>query len=186
MIGKKLEAGSGYPSKRSVALMLARILAVMVVATLPLVTNAFTSAKYLAAATAGAEARVAIWDVDVDEGDLPPPAKTVDLDPPYTTGADDEGHPLVLFFKGVEGGPEAPTFVSKSARFPITLINNSQVAARFKPEWKTDSGTADVEFSPGGVDGVVVAPNDTQDVDVLINSSTFTGLKLSVLIEQEN
>jgi len=204
MIGKN---GKGVRLRRKPAvwLTLARILAVLVVASIPLACNAFTAAKYLAAATAEADARVAIWDVAIDSDDLPATVKSINARPPYNDGAQSGGHPLVLFFQGKKGSADDPTSVLKDAAFTMTFTNDSEVAARFIPDITVETPEDDDAFAVvkscihfyDAVDdashkndfaeeGLILAPGVSKVIDVVIESCTFTDLKIGAIVEQAN
>jgi len=172
--------------------LLARILAVLTLATLPMAFGV-TNAKYIAQATSAASARVAKWKVLATAEDLPAPTKD-GLDIPAQGDPDD--HPLVLFFEGIVEGtpantnPVAPvTFKRKKAKFPVELINDSEVTARFTAIWTTASGTADFSFEDGDgdpIDSLILAPKTSEVVTAVIASSTFTDLKFGAHVEQVN
>jgi hypothetical protein len=133
---------------------------------------------------------VAKWQVRLLAEDLPEKNKNgltipADVNP--------NGHPRVLFFEGIDVGADpnaAVSFVRKDATFPVELINESEVSARFTAIWETDSGTADFHFYDGTTDvtstGVELAPETSKVVKAVIKSSTFTGLRFGAHAEQVN
>ena len=127
-----------------------RILAVLVLATLPLTCNVFTSAKYISAATGTAAARVAEWNVDVDDSKWPARKKTIS---PIPLNAITTGHPLVLFFEGVTSGG---ALIKKNASFPLELINDSEVSARYKVKTLVAAPAGDGPGGKGNIDDYIL------------------------------
>jgi len=179
--------------KKSLAMWwLVRILIVLTLVSLPLVNITITNAKYTAGASAAGSGRVAKWVVRVTATGLPAPTKTIPAIPNAangTAGGTAAGHPLVLFFEGRDASSPntQSTLQKKDAKFPVQLINDSEVSARFTPVWTTTSGTADFYFYDGTTDvsgGVDLAPGTSKVVDAVIKTSTFTGLKFGAHVEQ--
>jgi len=204
MIGKNGK-GVRLSQKSAVWLLLARILVILVLASLPLASNSFTVAKYIAEVTDSAGARVAIWDVAIDSDELPATVKPIAARPPYNSGAQTGGHPLVLFFQGKTGNPNSPASVAKEATFKMTFTNDSEVSARFIPDITVgtptnaaalaavkksihfynadDDPTHTNDFAEGGL---VLAPGVSKEIDVVITSCTFTDLVIGAVVEQVN
>lgn len=188
----------------SIGFRLAGGIAALVLFTFPLASNALTgtNAKYGAGATSEAGARVAKWEVKlVCVEEFPKEEAVVNIPDAGTSG----DHRLLLFFQGLKKvgvGDTTGTPVKKSAFFVMTLVNNSEVTARFTPKATAVDGTPDVAFFkkktynattemndysdelPAG--GVVLAPGEDLDIYVVIRNSTFTGLKLGADCEQVN
>jgi len=180
-------------------LRLASLLAALVLVTLPLISNTFTDAKFIAAASADASARVAKWYVRMESDDVPA-EKTATPDIPYD-GTKEKEHPLLLLFKGAQGEPEAPELLEEDAEFVLTFINDSEVSARFTPTYTVEAGSIDgfIFFHKGtssdpvipltGANaGLAMAPLSQQIVTVVIKSTTntFAELKIRVQCEQIN
>jgi len=101
---------------------------------------------------------------------------------------------LVLFFNGYKGTKDSPVPVTGDGVFQVEFINESEVAANFMPTFTTTAGTAAVQFYDAadsahgtelvGAGGIVLAPNETKTIDVVIKTSTFSGLKIGARCEQ--
>ena len=181
---------------------LARILAILVLVTLPLVNNA-TVAKYVAEATVEAGARVAKWEVVLDAEDVPVlPLDLTGIIPPINgTGP---GHKLLVFFKGLTGsGTPVGTPVTGDAAFSVDFINKSEVAALFIPKIEVDMPVDpgrltivknSIKFYDAVNDpthlvdittsGIELAPDESRLVDVVIHQCTFSGLVIGAYCEQ--
>ena len=189
----------------TVILRLACILAIFVVATIPLAINGLTGAKYVANAAVDAGARVARWDVKIVSEDIPIEPKDLE---PLVLPADvtREDHPLLLFFQGMKGNKHAPTPVFGDAPLKMTIRNDSEVSARVVPTYdvEAESNTYPLDitfyetYTPatgvysdpiditGTGAGVLLHPGEDFLVYVLIKNSTFTNLKLGAICVQEN
>jgi len=129
--------------------LIAAILFIATLATLPLTSLSLTNAKYIAATGGSAAARVAKWEVDVDILNLP--AKPIKISPiPYD--ATEAGHPLVLFFEGVTKGGE---WIKKNASFPLEIINDSEVTARYKVKTLVKAPAGDGPDGKGNIDDYI-------------------------------
>jgi len=157
-----------------------------------------TAAKYTATATVMAQGRVAAWSVRLDSDDVPVDPLVI---PGIPANATEDGHPLILFFKGLEANGSPTT---GDASFTVMFINDSEVAARFTPKIEVDFPTdaaalavvednisfwVDDPANPGDSlditeDGIVLEPEGEIEVAVIIQSCTFAGLKIGALCVQ--
>lgn len=128
MIGKIRNRWKLRSLNKTAIWLTVRLISIVTLVSLPLVSIALTEAKYIAATTDEAGARVAIWNVGVTLTGLPAGKKNITPVSPNMTGP---GHPLVLFFQGINstGG-----WIKQNASFPITLRNDSEVSAKYTPD----------------------------------------------------
>ena len=170
------------PLKRTTIWLVVQCLVILTLVTLPLTFIATTNAKYTAMASSTRTGKVAKWDVSVDVKNLPATKKTIT---PIPADAVNAGHPLVMFFEGKTGNTG---WEKKDITFPITLINDSQVSARFTPDIEVAAPSTAL-IKPFvtydiGTSGVVLHPGQTKDVLVTIKSCTFTDLTFWTIVEQ--
>jgi len=183
---------------RAILFGLACILAVLTVATFPMVSNILTNAKYAAQSTLDAEARVAKWEVRLDNV-TPLPLTPLTIAGLPALGGTAAGHKLILFFEGLEGNKNNPDPVDGDASFKVKFVNDSEVSARFTPNitvaTPTDSTALtavknSITFKDGSTNitttGVVLAPGTEKLVDVVITDCTFSGLNIGAFCEQVN
>jgi len=181
----------------TILLRLAFIVAVFSMATVPFAITAMTNAKYAASATVTAAGAVAKWDVRLECLEAFPKEEEVEDIP----GDGTEGpHPLLLFFEGIETAGDK---VEKPAMFVATFTNYSEVSARFTPVATAEAGSPVVDFyktapaydaetktytysgeiAKTGA-GVVLEPEESLPVYIVIKNSTFTNLKIGANCEQ--
>jgi len=194
MIGNSRKRVGFARSKSNVSIMLARILAVLTLASLPWAFSA-TNAKYTAMATSTRSGRVAIWNVDLDFDYVPVTPISI---PGIPINGSVPGHPLVLFFQGRTADPLGiGAEVKEDSSFPAKFTNNSEVTARFVPTVEVDAPTdaaalaivkSQIRFMYGTTDitttGLEIPPGGVRDVDVVIKNCTFTNLKVGATCEQ--
>ena len=135
--------------------------------------TASTTAKYAAAASGEASARVAKWDAFDRLGNYPHEYNAAHGMLEYVDDATDD--PVVLLFDAAEDYRETT----------ITLLNRSEVAARYFLEVSWDEGNPVVEIA--GYDpaaGVVLPPDGSAALGVKVYRGDFKGLRIDAHAEQ--
>jgi len=145
-------------------------------------------------ATAQAGSRVAKWEVRLESSDVPVlPVSIAGIPAKAAVG----GHPLILFFQGID---KATGELTGDAFFEVEFSNDSEVTAKFIPKvtvaTPTNKAALDVviacikfydasnnDITTGGVS---LAPGVSENVTVVIESCTFSDLRIGAYCEQLN